>query len=239
MSEPQFFVHSISLTSIKTHLLSRNLAYETIPLQVEGVDLNLLTLYELISTPSILFLHGFGSYKEYLADLPTTPQAVAIPQATSFSPRKFHSSSPKPFLPLNGRSERTPSLAQRYPDRVLSFVDIKGNLTPEDCFLSRQIFNFLLDDPETFLDEFIDRLASQNPTTIPCVHPHCICRSARSYWHILGLLFLRMFMFGEKCRGLLHLPRLEKEGVELADIPHSGHFPVYSNPVKMYRRKAE
>jgi pimeloyl-ACP methyl ester carboxylesterase len=39
-------------------------------------------------------------------------------------------------------------LAHRYPDRVLSFVDIKGNLAPEDCFLSRQIFSFRSGDPE-------------------------------------------------------------------------------------------
>lgn len=41
-------------------------------------------------------------------------------------------------------------LAHRNPDRVLSFADIKGNLAPEDCFLSRQIFTFKSDDPEDF-----------------------------------------------------------------------------------------
>lgn len=30
----------------------------------------------------------------------------------------------------------------------------------------------------------------------------------------------------------------EEEGVELAEIPESGHFPMYSNPVEMYRRIA-
>jgi hypothetical protein len=45
-----------------------------------------------------------------------------------------------------------------------------------------------------------------------------------------------MFMFGEEMRGLSYLPLLEKEGVELADIAGAGHFPVYSNPVEMYRR---
>ncbi|RAL09345.1 alpha/beta fold hydrolase [Aspergillus homomorphus CBS 101889] len=34
-------------------------------------------------------------------------------------------------------------LADKYPDRIISFVDIKGNLAPEDCFLSRQIFTHL------------------------------------------------------------------------------------------------
>lgn len=43
-------------------------------------------------------------------------------------------------------------------------------------------------------------------------------------------------MFGEENRGLSYLGRLEKEGVELAMIEGSGHFPMYSNPVEMYRR---
>lgn len=46
-----------------------------------------------------------------------------------------------------------------------------------------------------------------------------------------------MFMFGEENRGLSYLGRLE-EGVELAEIVDSGHFPVYSNPVEMSRRIA-
>ena len=48
----------------------------------------------------------------------------------------------------------------------------------------------------------------------------------------------KMFMFGEENRGLSYLPRLEKEGIELAMIAESGHFPMYSNPVEMYRRIA-
>ena len=51
----------------------------------------------------------------------------------------------------------------------------------------------------------------------------------------LGLPCPKMFMYGEENRGLSYLPRLEKEGVELAQIPESGHFPMYSNPVEMWR----
>lgn len=54
----------------------------------------------------------------------------------------------------------------------------------------------------------------------------------------LGLPCRKMFMFGEENRGLSYLPRLEKEGIELAMIAESGHFPMYSNPVEMYRRIA-
>ncbi|KAF7926421.1 hypothetical protein EAE99_005616 [Botrytis elliptica] len=41
-------------------------------------------------------------------------------------------------------------LASFHPQPVLSFVNIKGNLSPEDCFLSRQIFSCAHEDPEFF-----------------------------------------------------------------------------------------
>lgn len=128
------------------------LTYETIPLQVKGVNLNLSTLHELSSTPPIPFLHGFGSYKEDLADMVLHPLLQEHDFIAYDAPGCGHSTS--------------------------------------------------------------DNLSATNIT------------------------FPRMFMFGEECRGLSYLPRLEKEGVELADIPHSGHFPMYSNPVEMYRRIA-
>ena len=47
-------------------------------------------------------------------------------------------------------------LARQDPGRVLSFVDIEGNLAPEDCFLSRQILTHPADDGH-FLGGFIER----------------------------------------------------------------------------------
>lgn len=52
----------------------------------------------------------------------------------------------------------------------------------------------------------------------------------------LGLRCRKMFMYGEENRGLGYLGRLEGEGVELAEVGGSGHFPMYSNPVEMWRR---
>jgi pimeloyl-ACP methyl ester carboxylesterase len=37
-------------------------------------------------------------------------------------------------------------------------------------------------------------------------------------------------------RTLSYLPRSARNGVELAEIPHSGHFPMYSNPPAMWHR---
>ena len=48
-------------------------------------------------------------------------------------------------------------LADRDPARVASFVDIEGNVAPEDCFLSRQVLTHPADDAEAFFNAFVER----------------------------------------------------------------------------------
>jgi pimeloyl-ACP methyl ester carboxylesterase len=50
-------------------------------------------------------------------------------------------------------------LADRHPTAVARFVNIEGNVAPEDCFLSRQIVNHPHDDPEEFLADFTERVS--------------------------------------------------------------------------------
>lgn len=257
------------------------LTYATIHLQVQGVNLNLSTIHSLNSNPPILFLHGFGSCKEDLADLTIRPALQHHGFIAYDAPGCGHSTSDKlsatdiPFLVataevllahfnithfhLMGHSMGGLTallLAHRHPDRVLSFVDIKGNLAPEDCFLSRQIFTFPSNDPEAFLDAFVDRTrtseSSANALYASTLRARVRADAVRpifeSMVHLsdqedligmfLGLPCPKMFIFGEENRGLSYLGRLEEEGVELAEIVDSGHFPMYSNPVEMYRRIA-
>lgn len=51
----------------------------------------------------------------------------------------------------------------------------------------------------------------------------------------LELPFPRMFMYGEQNASLSDLPTLREHGVQLAEVSHSGHFPMYSNPVEMWQ----
>lgn len=258
-----------------------SLTYTTIPLQVKGVNLTLSTIHSLNSSPPILFLHGFGSCKEDLADLVIHPSLQKHGFIAFDAPGCGHSTTDNlsatdiPFLVataeavlnhfnitkfhLMGHSMgglTALMLAHQNHDRVLSFVDIKGNLAPEDCFLSRQIFTFPSDDPEAFFEEFIDRTRRAKSYSSPLyastlrarVRAGAVRPIFESMVHLsdngdlmgkfLGLPCPKMFMFGEENRGLSYLGRLEEEGVELAMIEGSGHFPMYSNPVEMYRRIA-
>ena len=148
-------------------------------------------------------------------------------------------------------------LAHRRPDRVASFADIEGNLAPEDCFLSRQIFLHPHEDPELFLEDFIARNWAapyySSPLYAASVRYKVRAEAVRGIFEsmvdlsdhgdlmdkFLGLPLPRMFMYGEQNNTLSYLPHLAANGVELAEIPFSGHFPMYSNAPEMWRRIAD
>ncbi|RHZ49381.1 uncharacterized protein CDV56_101698 [Aspergillus thermomutatus] len=60
-------------------------------------------------------------------------------------------------------------LAHAEPARILSFISIKGNLAPEDCFLSRQIFTHPGDSDEEFLAHFIERTRRRHRSGTGCM----------------------------------------------------------------------
>ena len=144
-------------------------------------------------------------------------------------------------------------LADRHSERVLSFSSIEGNVAPEDCFLSRQILSHADPDPERFLEAFALR-ASQAPAFASALFsaslPHKVRAGAVGpiftsmveasdrpglLDRFLGLPMPRMFMHGAQNAGLSYLPRLRAEGVRVEEISDCGHFPMYSNPVAMWR----
>ena len=55
----------------------------------------------------------------------------------------------------------------------------------------------------------------------------------------LSLPCPRMFMYGQQNASLSYLTTLAANGVELAEIPYSGHWPMYSNPVATWERIAQ
>ena len=147
-------------------------------------------------------------------------------------------------------------LADAEPERVLSFADIEGNVAPEDTFLSRQIITHSARDVDGFLDGFIERTRGardyasalyaaslRHKVRAGSVGP--IFRSMVDLSdngdlmrRFLGLPFPRLFMHGDGNSHLTYLPMLAEQGVEVASIPRSGHFPMYSNPAAMWERIA-
>ncbi|MEM0947184.1 MAG: alpha/beta hydrolase [Pseudomonadota bacterium] len=143
-------------------------------------------------------------------------------------------------------------LARASSHRVLSFFDIEGNVAPEDCFLSRQIVDFPAASPDDFLSGFKDRLRGRPEYASALyvaaldskVRPASVAPIFRSMVDMsdnaplmdimAGLGCPRAFVYGAQNRHLSYLGRLPDIGVEVIEIPHSGHFPMYSNPPALW-----
>jgi pimeloyl-ACP methyl ester carboxylesterase len=137
---------------------------------------------------------------------------------------------------------------------VVSFVNIEGNVAPEDCFLSRQIFSHAHQDPSAFLEALAARAAVApryaSALFSTALHVKVRAGAVKSIFEsivdlsdngdlmakFLELPMPRTFMYGEQNANLTYLRHLERSGVSLAEIPHCGHFPMYSNAPAMWRQ---
>ncbi len=259
-----------------------DMRHEHLPLQVQGVELSLACLHRPGDLAPVVFLHGFGSSKEDYADITRfsafSDRRVIAYDAPGCGESRCNDLSriDIPFLVetaltvldhygvdrfhLVGHSMGALTalmLARQCPERVLSFVNIKGNLAAEDCFLSRQIFDYPSDNDEQFFTDFIERtrLAPEYSCALYAASLRHKVRSGavRSIFQSMVALsdsdtllesFIRlpcpkMFMFGEQYANLSYLPQLKKQGVRLAEIPYCGHFPMYANPVLMWTEIAD
>lgn len=256
----------------KTHL----------PLSVAGVELDVATLHRNGNRAPIVFLHGFGSTKEDYADIVRHAVFYGHPFLAYDAPGCGESTCSDlsqisiPFLVntalevldrfgigrfhLVGHSMgglTALMLADQCPGRVLSLVDIEGNIAPEDCFLSRQIVNHPEPDAERFFDAFIER-ALHAPAYASALYASSLRHKVRAgavrgiFQSMVDLSdngdlmnkFVRlpcpkMFMYGEQNRSLSYLSYIETQGVQLAEIPRCGHFPMYSNPMAMWEEIAD
>ncbi|KAI8184124.1 hypothetical protein K4K51_012783 [Colletotrichum sp. SAR 10_75] len=258
---------------------SQTLNWEQIPLTVNGTVISVSTVRRDGTAEPILFLHGFGSTKEDYTDINLHPSLSKYPIIAYDAPGSGsstitdYSALSMPFLVavaeavlktygvrkyhLVGHSMGGLTallLAQRNPGSVLSFTNIKGNLAPEDCFLSRQILDFPAEDPEMFVTEFIERTRQSaffgNGVYAAAFRAKVRTEAIRPTFESMveysdngdlleifkGLACPRMFMFGVQHATLSYLPAIANAGVELAEIPKSGHFVMYTNPVAMWDR---
>jgi len=258
------------------------LTYQQLNLSVDGVGLTVTTAGRGGELAPVVFLHGFGSTKEDYADVGLRPAFAGRPFLAYDAPGCGETACddvPEISIPFLVKTAQTVLrhvgigrfhlvghsmggltallLAHQDPGRVLSFVDIEGNLAPEDCFLSRRALTHPADDAESFLGDFIER-ARRSPSYASALFAASLRHKVRPgavrpiFESMVGLSdhgdlmakFLslpcpRMFMYGEQNASLSYLAKLSANGVELAEIPHSAHWPMYSNPVAMWERIAE
>lgn len=251
-------------------------------LNIDGVALQLFCLRRKGEGTPLVCLHGFGSTKEDYCDLAlrpdfdgrdlvlldtpgcgqseiSDPDTLSIPflvkvvlaVCDQLGLRRFH---------LLGHSMGGLTglmLAHQHRNRVLGFINIEGNVAPEDCFLSRQIMDHPADTPEAFLDGFVERVKMRQEYSI-ALYAHALRSKVRPstvapifssmvdlsdnmplFGIFADLGCPRVFIYGEQNRQLSYLGDLPAIGVDVVEIPHSGHFPMYSNPPVLWAAIAE
>jgi len=258
------------------------LTYRQLNLSVDGVHLTVATVGRGGELAPIVFLHGFGSTKEDYADIALRPAFAGRPFLAYDAPgcgQTWCEDLPTVSIPFLVKTAQTVLrqagigrfhlighsmggltallLAHHDPGRVLSFVDIEGNLAPEDCFLSRQVLTHPAADPEEFFGDLIER-ARRSPSYASAlfaaslrhkVRPDAVRPIFESMVDLsdhgdlmakfLSLPCPRMFMYGQQNSSLSYLAKLNANDVELAEIPYSAHWPMYSNPAAMWERIAD
>ncbi|MCW9635623.1 alpha/beta fold hydrolase [Klebsiella oxytoca] len=257
------------------------LTWQRLPMTVQGIGLDIASISREGTGEPVVFLHGFGSSKEDYADFVRHRVFEGQPFIAWDAPGcgesqcADYSKMGLPFLletalkvishagftrfHLVGHSMgglTSLLLAHAFPERVLSFVNIGGNIAPEDCFLSRQIVQYAEPDAERFFARFIER-TRQSPAWASALYASSLPQKVRAQAvpgifssmvdysdhgelmaKFLNLPCPKMFMYGDQNAGLSYLSSIARRGVKLAEIPHYGHFPMYSNSPEMWRQIA-
>jgi pimeloyl-ACP methyl ester carboxylesterase len=138
-------------------------------------------------------------------------------------------------------------------DKVKAYVNIEGNLTPEDCMFSSKVVTY---DFETFSGQIFQETISQMKKNGNAGY-HIIANNlqlntnVRSYYNYsfqtvaysanekllkqyLALTLPRIFIYGEENKTLSYIPELAKNGMNIKSISDSNHFVFYDNPKELY-----
>lgn len=262
--------------------MSSEFQHQTCDITINNTPLRIAAIHRPGQGEPVLFLHGFGSTKEDYADIVRYAEfngqpflaydapgcgetqcsdlsAICIPFLVETATEMVDTLGFERFH-LVGHSMgglTALMLAHTHPERVLSFVDIEGNIAPEDCFLSRQVIHYPDGSDEQFFEDFIIR-TRHSPAWASALYSASLRYKVRTgaVRHIfksmvdysdhgelmakfLNLPCAKMFMYGAQNANLTYLDDIQQRGVRLAEIPQCGHFPMYSNPVAMWRYISE
>jgi pimeloyl-ACP methyl ester carboxylesterase len=137
--------------------------------------------------------------------------------------------------------------------KVKAYINIEGNLMPEDCMFSRKVVTY---DFETFRSQIFARTihemrAKGNAGYHIIANNLQLNTNIKSYFHysfqtvqysatgellkqFLKMDIPRIFIYGSENRSLSYIPQLRSSNVPIQEIPNSNHFVFYDNPKDLY-----
>jgi pimeloyl-ACP methyl ester carboxylesterase len=137
--------------------------------------------------------------------------------------------------------------------RIQGLINLEGNLCPEDCMFSRRVISHKLESFEpVFKQMMVELRASSYAGDQIIAHNMALNVDIRGYHtysfetvaesdsgrlieEFLALPIPRLFLYGDVNKSLSYLPRLRASSVQVKEIPMSGHFLFYDNPVETFR----
>lgn len=137
--------------------------------------------------------------------------------------------------------------------RVRGFINLEGNLTPEDCMFSRRVVVHTLESFNSLYEEMMaelrsscsvgDQIIAQNMALNLDIRAYYAYSfetvkqsdSGKLLQEFLSLQVPRLFLYGERNKTLSYLPELRSSAIQVAEVPSAGHFLFYDNPRATYQ----
>jgi pimeloyl-ACP methyl ester carboxylesterase len=142
--------------------------------------------------------------------------------------------------------------------RLQGLINLEGNLCPEDCMFSRRVVpHTLATFATTVFDQMVGELRSSRYAGDQIIAHNMVLNvdvrayhaysfetvaesdSGRLLEEFIRLSVPRLFLYGDANKTLSYLPQLRDSPVRVEEIPSSGHFLFYDNPVATFEAIGE
>jgi hypothetical protein len=136
---------------------------------------------------------------------------------------------------------------------VKAYINIEGNLLPEDCMFSGKVINYDFDTfkAEIFPKTILDMKAKGNTGFHVIANNLQLNTNVKSYYHysfqtveysatgdllkqFISMPIPKIFIYGAENNTLSYIPELLSSGVTVKEISNSNHFVFYDNPKELY-----
>ncbi|MBZ5490372.1 MAG: alpha/beta hydrolase [Acidobacteriia bacterium] len=223
--------------------------------------------------PTILYIHGLGCSKDDFLEMAAAPELQSFRLISADHPgcgdSPYDHDHPLnidgivslienfvdklglgPFLLVGGSLGGLVALlyAERNSNRITGFVNVEGNLAPEDCMFSRNVIPHPYQHFEKVIFPQIKKAVSARRGRGFEQHLKVLAKAnPRAYYdyafqtveysdhgnllqRFLGLPIPTYFLYGSENRHLSYLQRLRESDCTVIEIPNANHFLFYDAP---------
>lgn len=223
--------------------------------------------------PTILYIHGLGCSKADFMEMAAAPELQSFRLISADHPgcgdspyNDDHSLNIdgvvnlienfvdklglSPFLLAGGSLGGLVALlyAERNLNRVTGFVNVEGNLAPEDCMFSRNVISHSYSHFEKVIFPQIKKAVSARRGRGFAEHLNVLAKAnPRAYYdyafqtveysdhgnllqRFLSLPIPKCFLYGSENRHLSYLAQIRESDCAVIEIPNANHFLFYDAP---------